>query len=553
VNRAGLVLRRDGAPEIEAEARREGARIQSDVRTDDVVAVSWQRLPRAAVEMAWKAGEPAVVEDVACLPMRRREQVIALLYLELRRSPGGLTAERLAALELLASHAAIFLENALRLQRERQARVLVEQSQRRSALLAEASAVLSESLDQTVVLHRLARFTARSFADWCVIDLIEDHEIRRVAGAHADPSKQGLLDEIRSRYPPTWDSPQPAVQVLKTGEPLFYRGVTDQMVREMTRDEEHARIATALGARSGVVVPLLAHGQVLGAISAGSGHAHRGFEEADHELMLEIGRRAAIAIKNAQAHHQSQEAVRLRDEFLSVASHELNTPMAALMLSLEGLGTLDPELQLDAKSMAKVAKLAERQGKRLTKLINDLLDVTRMTRGALALHFEEVELTALVREVVTRYEPELVRAGCDISLDLSGPVVGWWDPMRLDQVVLNLLANAAKFGARRPIEVKVDRVGDAARLAVIDQGIGVDPSQHQRIFERFERGVFSQHYGGLGLGLYICRRIVESHHGSVSVDSRPGQGARFTVELPLDPESVASSPALAGEKDAESS
>jgi signal transduction histidine kinase len=251
--------------------------------------------------------------------------------------------------------------------------------------------------------------------------------------------------------------------------------------------------------------------------------------------MLDLARRAAVAIENAQIHYQALEAVRLRDEFLSVASHELNTPMAALMLSLEGLGTPEPDLQLDQKGMVQVAKLAERQGKRLTKLITDLLDVTRLTRGPLALDREEVDLSNLVREVVARYKPELERAGCEVSTDLAKRVVGRWDPMRLDQVVLNLVANAAKFGARKLVELRVEQVGKAARLTVRDQGIGIDPTQQVRIFERFERGVSSHNYGGLGLGLYICKRIVESHGGMISVDSRPTQGATFVVELPLQP------------------
>jgi signal transduction histidine kinase len=410
-----------------------------------------------------------------------------------------------------------------------------EEAQRRAELLAEASAVLFDSLDHRVVLERLARLMVGSFSDWCVIDLVEDGEIRRVAGAAADPAKEHVLQELQRRFPPRWDSPHPATRVLTTGHPMVFPQVTEEDARRMSESDEHARLGLALGARSGLCVPLEARGRVLGALTAGSAQADRRFGPADIELILEVARRAAIAIENAQLYHQSQEALRLRDEFLSVASHELNTPMAALMLSLEGLGTPDPELQLDADSMVQVAKLAERQGKRLTKMIGDLLDVTRLTRGALALHREEVDLTTLVREVVARYEPELERAGCEVSLELAGPVQGLWDPMRLDQVVLNLLANAAKFGAHKPIELKVARIGDSARLTVSDHGIGVDPSQHPRIFERFERGVSSHHYGGLGLGLYISKRIVESHGGAIRVDSRPGHGATFLVELPLQP------------------
>jgi signal transduction histidine kinase len=371
----------------------------------------------------------------------------------------------------------------------------------------------------------------RSFSDWCVIDLVEDGDIHRVAGAHADPKKQPLMDELRQRFPPHWDSPQPAVRALKTGTPQVFPELTEAQVRAMSQSDDNLGLIWRMGARSGLTVPLVARGHVVGAFTAGSGRPNR-FDDVDLQLVLEIARRAAVAIENARAHHQLQEAVRLRDEFLSVASHELNTPMAALMLSLEGLGTPDPDLRLDGEGMIEVAKLAERQGKRLTKLITDLLDVTRLSRGALDLHCEEVDLAALVGEVVARYRPELERAGCALSLQLA-PVLGEWDPMRLDQVVLNLLANAAKFGARKPIEVTVARAGDYARMTVCDHGIGVDPAQQQRIFQRFERGVSSHSYGGLGLGLYICQRIVESHKGTIGVDSRPGQGATFTVQLPL--------------------
>jgi signal transduction histidine kinase len=419
------------------------------------------------------------------------------------------------------------------LDRCRVERAAATEALRRSALLAEASAVLSESLDHKVVLDRLARLIVRSFSDWCVIDLVEDGEIRRVAGAHTDPKKQPLLEEIQQRYPARWDTPVPAARVLRDGQPLFFPHLSDEDLRSISQNDDHWRIATALGSRSGMAVGLVARGRILGSITAASGQPDRRFGQEDLDLILEIARRAAIAIENAQLYYQSQEAVRLRDEFLSVASHELNTPMAALMLSLEGIGTPDPDLRLDPKGMVQVAKLAERQGKRLTKLIGDLLDVTRLSRGAVALRCEDVELTTLVREVVARYKPELERAGCEISLQLAAPVTGRWDPLRLDQVVLNLVANAAKFGARKPIEIEVARAGDQARLSVTDHGIGVDPSQQERIFERFERGVSSRHYGGLGLGLYICRRIVESHGGSIAVDSRPGQGATFTVTLPL--------------------
>jgi signal transduction histidine kinase len=404
-----------------------------------------------------------------------------------------------------------------------------ERAERRSSLLADASAVLGESLDHRVGLGRLGPLVTRWFAHWCTIDVLEEGELQRMVCVHAEAAKQPLLDELARRFPPRLVAPHASAQVMRTGQPLRF----DESDAEPASTEEHRRLWLAVGAASGLVVPIPGRNAVLGTITIGLGPGDQRYGEADLGLALALARRAAMAIENARLFLQSQEAVRLRDEFLTVASHELNTPMAALMLSLEGLGTPDPELRLDAKGTVQVARLAERQGRRLTKLIGDLLDVTRLSRGALALHREEVELTTLVREVVARYKPELARAGCEISVELTGPVVGVWDPMRLDQVVLNLLANASKFGARQPITVAVSRLDGRAILRVTDRGIGVDPAQHARIFERFERGS-SHQFSGLGLGLYICRRIVESHGGTIGVDSRPGLGATFRVELPLE-------------------
>jgi signal transduction histidine kinase len=257
-------------------------------------------------------------------------------------------------------------------------------------------------------------------------------------------------------------------------------------------------------------------------------------------MVLELlAAQAAISLENARALAEAEaaraaaeQAVRARDEFLSIASHELNTPMSALMLSLESLLEGTGGALAQPEIVKKLGSLAERQGRRLTRLIRDLLDVTRLDRGGLELKPERVELGALVRETLVRFRPELVRARTEAALEVAEEVVGRWDPARLDQVVVNLLSNAAKFGAGQPIAVRVGRRGAWAWLQVIDHGIGIDTASQGRIFERFERGVSAEHYGGLGLGLYISRRIVEAHGGSLGVHSVPGEGSTFTIELP---------------------
>jgi signal transduction histidine kinase len=252
--------------------------------------------------------------------------------------------------------------------------------------------------------------------------------------------------------------------------------------------------------------------------------------------MLELlAAQAAISLQNAGLLERSQEAVRLREEFLSVASHELNTPLAGLTLSVQALRERSAA-PVAAGEQEQLTDLIQRQAQRLTRLVEELLDVTRLQNRQFALRLADLDLATLAAEVASRVQPQLERARCDLSLILAGPVQVRGDRGRLEQVLSNLLANAMKFGAGRPVEIRVERQGSRALLSVTDHGIGIDLASHPRLFERFERGVSARHYGGLGLGLYICRQIIDAHQGTIRVHSRPGQGATFTVELPaLDP------------------
>jgi len=203
----------------------------------------------------------------------------------------------------------------------------------------------------------------------------------------------------------------------------------------------------------------------------------------------------------------------------------LSLAVDAMRRILQSGRTLEPEIA------TKQFNLISRQVTRLTKLVGDLLDVSRLAAGKLSLVPEDVELVALVRDVLERLEPELSRSQCAVSVQGDASVVGRWDRSRIDQVVTNLLSNAMKFGARKPIDIFICKEASVARLAVKDHGIGVGPGQQERIFDRFERGV-SKDYGGLGLGLHISRRIAEAHGGSIRVESREGEGSTFIVQLP---------------------
>jgi len=169
---------------------------------------------------------------------------------------------------------------------------------------------------------------------------------------------------------------------------------------------------------------------------------------------------------------------------------------------------------------------------RLEQLTSELLDVTRIEQGRLHLNPSEIALDAIVRQAVGHVEAELTAAGSSVSIECAAPVMGRWDSSRLGQVVTNLVSNAAKFGAGKPIEIRIERLGADAQLTVTDQGIGIDPARRPFVFDRFERAVSSSRYGGLGLGLYIARSIVVAHGGTITVDSELGAGSTFTVTLP---------------------
>jgi signal transduction histidine kinase len=495
-------------------------------------------LDDAAHDVGRFSGDPYLgrvqPRSVLCLPIRRQAETLALLYLENDLLPGAFTPERLLALELLAAQAAISLENALLLERERRGRVEAEEAERRANLLGEATALMTSTLDYAGVFEAVTRLCVRSFADWAVIDLIEGDRVVRLAGAHRAPEREPLLHELTERYPADARSGAPATQVIKNGEPVLVTDVDRQYLRARAVDEHHAELLERLGTRSLIVVPLVARDMNLGALTLVSATPHR-FGAADVEVAAEIGRRAALAVDNARLLRETQRAVRLRDDFLSVASHELRTPLTSLMITVKrllSLRTTDPQASPEALygGLDRVSRSAER----LHRLTEELLDVTRIEQGRLDLNLAPTDLGALARQVVDELSFELATAGCPTRIDATDePIVGLWDPSRVEQVITNLVTNALKFGAGRLIAIRMRRAGDAAELSVRDQGVGIAADRQAFVFDRFERAVSTTNYGGLGLGLYIARRIGLAHGGDLRVESEPGQGATFTLTLPL--------------------
>ena len=248
------------------------------------------------------------------------------------------------------------------------------------------------------------------------------------------------------------------------------------------------------------------------------------------KIARDISEQKRTEAERDRLYKEAREATRVREEFLSMAGHELRTPLTSLQFQLHSL-----RKRLESGESQKALDLLGRtaaQVERLGRLTEELLDVTRITSGRLALEPEETDLGQLVGEVAERWKDTARRAGCELRIDAPRGVTGLWDRSRLDQVATNLISNAIKFGGGKPIEIRVEPDTDRVQLIVRDYGIGISPEDQARIFDRFERAVSKQSYGGIGLGLWIARQIVDAHGGRIEVASESGQGSTFRVELP---------------------
>jgi signal transduction histidine kinase/PAS domain-containing protein len=361
----------------------------------------------------------------------------------------------------------------------------------RASLLADASRILT-SLDHESALRALAGRMVESFADCCAVDLLEpDGSARRVAAAP---------DAARAER-------------LPCGAPEGATAVAEQ--------DEHA----VLG------VPLAVTGRLLGAMRYARPRA-RGFGAADLALAEDVAGRAALAIEIARAYRRTAEALRARDEFLSVSSHELRAPLATLQATADVLlagahGEIAP-----TSALARPLRSLGRQVHRLSRLANQILDAIALTTQGIDLDVVPADLASIAGNVVARLAAESGPAARRVELSAPRPVPGSWDRPRLEQLVEELLSNALRFGRDGPVQVMVDRLGDTALLTVRDHGVGIAPDRLPTLFQRFDRGGRSASVGGLGLGLYVARAVVELHGGSIRVESRLGEGTTFIVELP---------------------
>ncbi len=411
------------------------------------------------------------------------------------------------------------------------------QSEKILSLLAETSELLGTSLDYKATLDRIARIATRWLEGWCEIFILnEERGLERQVFHHNDPSKMDALRRFRDpgNVPP--EGPAGARRVIQSGAADLVRRIDDQAVLTSGISAAAIELLSEIGGTTWIGVPLRDKDITYGAICVGSGGIS--YNESDLALVQELANRATLAVRNAQLYLESQRAISQRDEFLSIASHELRTPLTSLSLQIESLLDLARKGALDSAPGSRMLKMFEAsfgQLNGLTQLIDNLLDTTQLREERVRLSRERLDLVLIVRSVLDRLDGHFERAQCALQVDLQGSLVGHWDRFRLEQVVNNLLINALKYGARKPIIARAWLEGERACFSVQDFGIGIAAADQKKIFERFERATSVSSFGGMGLGLYIAREIVIMHGGRISVQSAPGQGSTFTVELPLSP------------------
>ncbi len=374
-----------------------------------------------------------------------------------------------------------------------------------AVLLSLSSRVVAQSLHAEPIAESLVELAAEGFATYAYVETLDEHGApRRIASAHRDPAKTPWVRES-----PRLPRDPAALDAIGRGDRAW-------LLRELDARDR-------LSSRSAIVVPLRSRETYFGLMTLVRSSPEEDFDDTDLVTTEDLAGRVAAALENAKLYREAQDAIRIRDAFLAIASHELKTPLTALTLELEA--------QRRGREVSAASML--RQVKRLTDLVDSLLDVTRIRGGELELDLHEIDLSTVVRELGARYLSEAARAGCTLRVEADVPILGRWDRPRIEQIVSSLLSNALKYGPGKPVTVRTEALGDRARIVVCDEGIGIAPAALARIFERFERAVSHHQYGGLGLGLYLARRIVEAMGGTISARSEEGRGATFVVELPI--------------------
>lgn len=403
--------------------------------------------------------------------------------------------------------------------------------------LSKAGELLVSSLDFESALKDIADLAVgKGLTDWVAFDVLnENGSLSPLVTMHARPEVLELFRKIHGRYLEESDNSAGAFKVFHTGIPEIYPELSpDIMAEKFGFDEEQHRLLQQCTSRSGIAAPIMAKDKTIGAIILASEQPRR-YTPADAEFLVELGRRIALAYENSRLYSLSQQAIEIRNDFLSIASHELNTPITSLKLQLQ---MTKKALELGENGEFPVARFKKsldascKQVERLINLVQVLLDVSRIQSGKLTFRFQKHSLSELFNEIMERFRDVVDSNNCRLTVEGLEDICVVWDKTRIEQVIINLLTNAIKY-APGDIHVRFDLSGSDVRFTIEDHGDGIPEEKLKSIFDRFERVGNNDSVSGLGLGLFIVKQIVDGHNGEVSVESVPKKGTKFTVALPV--------------------
>jgi signal transduction histidine kinase/ActR/RegA family two-component response regulator len=473
---------------------------------------------------------------LACLPLLAQGRCVAGLTYRFD-SPHWFTEHERAFLQLVSWYAAQAFERARLYASEKLAREAAVASQRRAEFLANAGNLLMSSLDHRSTLAGLAKAAVPSVADWCVVELAGS---MTPVAAHTDPSKVATVLALREYRRRITSSVTGIDTVMKSGQPIVFREITRPMLDQFAPDPEYLQFALEVGVTSAMVVPIVARGRVLGTILLVSSDPARLYGDQDLAMAEELARRAGLAVDNALLYSEAREADQRKDEFLAMLGHELRNPIAPLRAALDLMS-----LQ-DSTAFEHERTVMQRQVEHLTGLVDDLLDVSRITRGKIELRKVHVDVARVITSAVEIASPALEHRAHQLAVIPGSGLSVLADPARMSQAIANLLTNAAKFtepGGR--IYITAERAGDSVVIAVKDSGIGIAKDMLQQIFDPFFQGTGAREssHGGLGLGLAIVASLVKLHGGTVTAHSDGiGHGSEFVIRLALAKEPAANAP-----------
>lgn len=407
-----------------------------------------------------------------------------------------------------------------------------KREQQGAQLLNDASRVLASTLDYEKTLEAVTKLAVGDLADWCAVDLVgADGRVRQVVVSHRDEAKIKWAKELGKRYPSDYSQPRGVGQVIRTGQPEIYGEISDEMLVAAARDTEHLAIMRELQIKSALVVPMIARGRTLGALTLISADKGRRYGDVDQALAMELATRAAIAIDNAQLYRSALAASEAKSAFLATMSHELRTPLNAI-IGYQSLLTEGIDGSLNEPQRAQLARIRA-SADHLLSLIDEVLTFSRVDAGKEVVRRDEIQLGPLVAEALTMVTPLAEAKGLRLRNETTDARL-LTDGGKVRQILLNLLSNAIKFSDDGDIVVRSRLNGESVAVSIADPGIGIAAENLEKVFDPFwqveQRS--TRRIGGTGLGLSVSRSLARLLGGDVSVESRVDSGSVFTLTLP---------------------